>query len=79
MPKETKTTEAEAKAGPQCYRALRNLVMYDSGQWVTAGEIVDLSNRPDSWIAEYLRRGMIETADGEPVNELVELPPGMRK
>lgn len=54
-------------------------MMYDTGQWIDAGEIVDLSNRPDAWIAEYLRRGMIETADGDPVNELGELPPGMRK
>jgi hypothetical protein len=48
--------------------------MYDTGQWVDKGDIVDLSNRPDEWIAEYLRLRMIETADGDPVNTLGEIP-----
>jgi hypothetical protein len=46
--------------------------MVDSGQFVAVGQICDLSNRPDSWIADYLKWGFIETAEGEPVNTLGE-------
>lgn len=63
---------------PKCYKALRDLVLIDTNKWISAGEIVDLSNRPDTWIAEYIRRGMIETADGDPVNVPGELPEAVR-
>jgi hypothetical protein len=35
---------------------------------VEVGEIVDLSDKPDSQIKDMLRMGLIETAEGEPVN-----------
>lgn len=52
----------------QCYRALFRLILSSMSRDVEVGEIVDLSDKPDSQIKDMLRMGLIETAEGEPVN-----------
>jgi hypothetical protein len=46
---------------------------------VQIGEIIDLSDKPDSQIRDMLRMGLIETAEGEPVNVAGAEPEGKKR
>ncbi len=63
----------------QCYRALFRLILNSMSRDIEVGEIVDLSDKPDSQIQAMLRLGLIETAEGEPVNVAGPVPEGKKK
>jgi len=63
----------------QCYRALFPLILSSMKRDVQIGEIIDLSDKPDSQIRDMLRMGLIETAEGEPVNVAGPAPDGQKK
>lgn len=56
--------EAKSKARSSCtYRVLYPLCLVDTGQWLPAGAIVDLSDLEDVRIQYLLKARYIETAD----------------
>jgi len=63
----------------QCYRALFPLILSSMNRDVQIGEIIDLSDKPDSQIRDMLRMGLIETAEGEPVNVTGAEPQGKKR
>jgi len=63
----------------QCYRALFPLILSSMNRDVQIGEIIDLSDKPDSQIRDMLRMGLIETAEGEPVNVAGAEPEGKKR
>ena len=63
----------------QCYRALFRLILSSMSRDVEVGEIIDLSDKPDSQIKDMIRMGLIETAEGTPVNVAGPAPDGQKK
>ena len=63
----------------QCYRARFPLILISTNQEINVGDIVDLSDKPDSQIKDMIRMGLIETAEGDPVNVAGPAPEGQKK
>ena len=60
----------KAKARESCVFLVHSaLCIRASGQWIPAGVVADLSDCEDAFIRWALDNGVIETADGEPVNQ----------
>jgi hypothetical protein len=61
-------TEERKIRGGCVYRALVDLCLVSTGDWIPKGSIVDLSDSTDKCILARLRQGAIETAEGTPIN-----------
>ena len=78
--KEPASTEAKSKSRSSCtYRVLYPLCLVDTGQWLPAGVIVDLSDMEDVRIQCLLKAHYIETADPTEDQPVFNKPLGMVK